>query len=375
MKKLFQNFNAPVFYSRILFLVLLSFILVQCKKNEVARKEDTVTAQKTAKFKELTTEVLSLAKNAAFKQLVYDECKAQKFGDYYVRLEDLLKNPDAKISVSSEKVVSISKLVNELKTLGARNPIIFYPSVETKEDNKSLSKANRTTLYEDVIAVVDDGTGGGGYTNDQYPGYTFNTDGQLAYTQQINEAFAWENDVWVIGQEEGDPSNDTTLNSIGIQKSALVSSRFDGQSENGGIVQVTDFRYIEPWINGKPEFEYRIYSAAGTLIKHREFPKVKRKDVKSPTWKDFGDFIAYWNISNIGNWTIEGWVEQDNRGGSGNTTTIGQSFPAPCTGCPTTNISYTIKKTDYDMGRTIIQFTDPIAQIYNISYSNIKRKN
>ncbi len=368
MKKVFRNLSTSVFYLRILFVILLSITFIQCKKSKTVNEEQSVETQKIAKFKELAKEVLSLAKNAAFKQLVYDECKAQKFGDYYVRVEDLLKNPASKVSVSTEKALIIVKLVNDLKTLGARNPIIFYPSVETKEDKKGLINA-RMDVYDEVVSVIDEGGGGGGgYTNDQYPGYIFNTNGQLEYYQQITEEFAWENDVWVIGQEEGDPSNDTTLLSE-------VGGRFDGQAENGGIIQVTSFSSIEPWITGKPEFEYRIYSASGTLIKHREFPKVKRKDVKAPTWKDFGDFIAYWNIANIGNWTIEGWTEQDNRGGNGSTTTVSQSFPAPCTGCPTTNVSYTIKNTDYDMGRTIIQFTDPISQIYNITDANIKRKN
>jgi hypothetical protein len=367
MKKTFKNLTTPVFYSRLLFLVLLSFIFIQCKKSITSKEEESVETQKIAKFKELAKEVLSLAKNPAFKQVVYDECKAQKFGDYYVRVVDLLNKPASKTSVPAEKAILILNIVKELKALGARNPIIFYPSVETKEDKKGLINA-RTENDEEVVSVIDEGGSGGGYTNDQYPGYIFNTDGQLEYYQQITEEFAWDNDVWVIGQEEGDPSNDTTLiNEVG--------GRFNGQSEYGGLIQVTNFSSIEPWINGKPELEYRVYSALGTLIKHREFPKVKRRDVKAPTWKDFGDFITYWNIANVGNWTIEGWTEQDDRGGNGSTTTISQAFPAPCTGCPTTNVSYTIKNTDYDMGRTIIQFTDPISQIYNISHANIKRKN
>lgn len=72
---------------------------------------------------------------------------------------------------------------------------------------------------------------------------------------------------------------------------------------------------------------------------------------------------------------IEGWIEQDCRGGTCNQETVSQTFPAPCTGCLSTTISYQKRKTDYDMGRTLIQFTDAITTVYNISYSNIRRKN
>ena len=72
---------------------------------------------------------------------------------------------------------------------------------------------------------------------------------------------------------------------------------------------------------------------------------------------------------------IEGWTEQDCRGGTCNTTNVTQTFPPPCTGCPSTTISYQIKNVDYDMGRTLIQFTDPITTVYNIYDANIKRKN
>lgn len=362
MYKSLKNFATPSIIS----LLVFSMLFIQCKKGKTDTERPSVEAQKIIKFKELAKEVLALAKNPTFKKVVYDECKSQKFGDYYVRVEDLFKKSTNTISVSSDKVAVVMKIVSDLKALGARSPIIFYPSVETKEDRKNSINA-RTTDEEEVVSVIDE-SGGVGYINDQYPGYRFNTDGQLEYYQQITEEFAWDHDVWVIGQEEGDPSNDTTLINY-------VNGRFNGQAEYGGIIQVTDFSSIEPWINGKPEFEYRVYSASGTLIKHREFPKVKRRDVKAPSWKDFGDFITFWNTSVVGNWTIEGWTEQDDRGGRGNTTTISQAFPAACTGCPTTNVNYTIKSTDYDMGRTIIQFTDPISQVYNISHANIKRKN
>jgi len=213
-------------------------------------------------------------------------------------------------------------------------------------------------------------------SNATCPGYTLNqSDNLVANQQNIDEDYAWENDIWVIGEEEGVPANDTTIKHTFSPSEVGSTNRFNGQSEYGGIIQVTSFNGIEPWVSGKPEFQYFVFNATGTKIKEREFPKKKRKDFKAPDWKDFGDFIGFWNTSNIGQWMIESWAEQDCRGGTCNTTTYNQNFAAPCTGCPSTSVSYTIKDTDYNMGGTLIQFTDPITTVYNITNANIKRKN
>ena len=189
-------------------LRFLSFIFVQCKKSKTEIKDEpqiAIKVTKLEKLKELTWQILSLAKNENFKKLVYDECRTQKYGDYYVRVLELLASPKAKVFISNEREVSILKTVSELKVFGVTNPIIFYPSIETKEDKEFKGKMTPVNfVVGEVIGVIDDGVGGGGgsYTNYQYPGYTFNTDGRLNYAQQITEEFAWENDVWVIGEEE-----------------------------------------------------------------------------------------------------------------------------------------------------------------------------
>jgi hypothetical protein len=370
MKKLCQKLSVTVFYSRILFLILFSFALVQCKKNEAVKKDDSVTTQKAAKFKELSKEVLSLAKNVAFKQLVYDECKAQKFGDYYVRIEDLLKNPASKISVSPDKSIAISKFIDELKNIGARNPIIFYPSVETKEDNKYFLNSRMTN--EEVIAVVEDGSNGGGYTNDQYPGYIFNTDGQLEYSQQITEEFAWNNDVWVIGEEE----NCSDGNMVEAPEDFILNpepARFQGQPEYGAIIQVTNLNQLESWIIGKLEFQITVMnSSGGVILGPLGLGKVKRKYFKDLRWYDYNKSIGNWNTPTFGNWMYEHWVEED--GGFSASITI--TMPPPSgTYAPTISTTIPSKNLDENMGLTTIQFTDLITQVYNVSYANIKRKN
>lgn len=358
------------------FLIITVTFLISCKKDikydHLTSVNSDVFELKT-KYKELASVIISTAiKNKKFKKIVYDECIKEKFGDYYVRIDELIALNKSYTFWDNKTVQILETLQNDIKNKTERNVTIFIPSMENIKlkvplnNNSLLSKENNFIYDETLYTVIADE-----YlpTDQTCPGYVVNTDGNLSYYQTIDESFAWENDVWVFGQEEGDPTNDTTLN-------ILESDRANGQTEFGAIIQITDFSQIEPWVTGKVELKYFVYNAFGTIIKEKEFPKTKRKNIKAPTWKDYGDFITNWNTNNIGNWMIEGWVEQDNRGSAGgNTTSISQSFPSACTGCPSTSIGYTIKKTDYDMGRTIIQFSDPISQIYGISYANVKRKN
>ncbi len=346
-------------------LVTISF--VACKKNDIVDKPETTATDVTKAYKDIASVIISTAKNNNnFRNVAYSECNKQKYGDYYVKLDELIALNATHKYWDATTVNKLLDFQKQIKSSKRNDVIIFIPSVENYPiSGQSNRVAARANVYDEAIAVIGDEYQARSQT---CPGYIVETDGNFTFYQTIDEEFAWENDVWVIGEEEGDPSNDTTL-------ARPTSARFNGQPEYGGIIQVTDFSQIEPWITGKLELKYTVYSASGTVIKDREFPKVKRKDIKAPTWKNFGEFLANWNTPNIGNWMIEGWVEQDDRGGKKSSTTFSTSFPAACTGCPTTSISTTIKYVDYDMGRTIIQFSDAISQVYNISYANIKRSN
>jgi len=363
MKKNLSLFST-VFIWRILPFVFLSFIFVQCKKSKTEIKDEpqiAIKVTKLEKLKELTWQILSLAKNENFKKLVYDECRTQKYGDYYVRVLELLASPKAKVFISNEREVSILKTVSELKVFGVTNPIIFYPSIETKEDKEFKGKMTPVNfVVGEVIGVIDDGVGGGGgsYTNYQYPGYTFNTDGRLNYAQQITEEFAWENDVWVIGEEE----NCSEGNMVAAPEDFAINplpERPQGVQEYGAIIQVIDIGALEPWISGKLEFKYTVFNTTGIkILGTLELGKVKRKYFKDLKWYDYNKFIGNWNTSAFGDRLFEHWLEDD--GGDSNPITA--TLPSQ-TG--STGISYTVtipaKNRDDDMGVTVIQFTDLIS--------------
>jgi len=323
------------------------------------------------KLKSLAQAFLSDARlSSNFKKAIYNECLKEKYDDTYIPVRDLIAMNDTLLLWNTTRKQYIQGLVDEILAFGQNQPVVFIPFVEDKPASWIINNEYPTGVPDAVIKDEYNSS------TQKCPGYTLDqSDNLVAKGLDIDEAYAWANDLWLFGAEEGVPINDTTIgHSLNLDETGYTS-RVNGQAEFGGIIQVTDFSYIEPWVDGRPEFRFVVSNSSGAIIKDKEFPKRKRKDFKSPKWYDFNEFIAYWNISNIGNWMIEGWIEQDCRGGTCNNETVSQTFPAPCSGCPSTTISYQKKRTDYDMGRTIIQFTDPIATTYGISYSNIKRKN
>jgi hypothetical protein len=126
---------------------------------------------------------------------------------------------------------------------------------------------------------------------------------------------------------------------------------------------------IESWVHGKLEFKYFVISSNGTKIKEKGFGKWARKYFKDRKWKDFSDFLAYWNRANIGDYQVEAWIEED--GGQSNSYSI--SMPAQ-NGAPGYSVNVPSHDRDDKLGQSIVQFTDPLATVYGITYMNFKRK-
>ena len=189
----------------------------------------------------------------------------------------------------------------------------------------------------------------------------------LVFYQNVSEDYAWENDVWVIGEEE----NVSDENLVAALEDISVA-RVQGQPEYGGIIQCTDLNAIEHWTSGKLEFKILVLNASGAKISQRGMGKSKRMYFRDQKWKDFGHFIGNWNTSTFGNWMYENWWEED--GGQSNSVTITMPPPAGQPG-PTVSITVPSKNKDDDLGLATIQFSDPITQVYNLTNANIKRRN
>jgi hypothetical protein len=346
--------------------LVVTALFTQCKKSAPQDSEtETTSPADLASIRQRTMkEVLTAAKNPEFRTFVLNECLKQRHGDYNVYLEDVVAAYKGKPGFEKFTSALVDLIAQTKQLTNGREPLIFYPRAETIEEQRSANSRTQVEAGHDPIGVY--------YLtfNPDYssPGYILNDGYTLTYYQDITEDYAWENDVWVIGEEEY-VSPDNMVPAPEEDQPSVV--RVNGEAEYGALIQLTDMNALEHWTSGKFEFRYVVASASGGTIKDRGFGKTKRKYFRDSRWHDYNDFIANWNLSNIGNWMLEGWVEED---GGNSTTTVSQSFPAPCTGCPTTNFSYTKQNKDQDMGRSMIQFTDNKSQVYNITYANIKRK-
>lgn len=229
------------------------------------------------------------------------------------------------------------------------------------------------------------GSSGGCSTPYYYPGYIIDNYGNLTYSNCIDEAYAWDHDVWVLGYEEVvSPGNDVASTNDSRAWVSNNSDRYEGYSEGGGWVQVYDINGIEPWVKGKLEFKYFVNNSTGTLIKDRVFGKWSRSNFDSdpntgPAWVMLGDFIGNWNTSVWGNVTYEHWIEEDGGSSSSLTQNIsytlnGQTY--------TTTITIPARDRDDDLGMANVQFTDNVFSIpyttsygavYTLNHMNVKR--
>ncbi len=89
-------------------------------------------------------------------------------------------------------------------------------------------------------------------------------------------------------------------------------------------------------------------------------------------FKGFNEFLYNGNVSNIGDYTPEKWIEED--GGTWFTLTFG--VKTKIFGVETTvGVLLSLKNNDDDLGLTLFQFTDDISTVYGMTGIEIKRKN
>ena len=354
----------------VLFVVAFSFF--GCENETVSNPNlQTNSKKELAQLKQKAiVPILTMAKNKEFKEFVLNECLKQEQGEYNVYFSKIIKEYKDNPSYSGP-IMELIILSNKIKSLnGGIEPLIFYPRAETIEDGNSVTinqKNSKTSkLAADPIGVNQDVF----YPDNSSPGYILTFDGELIFYANIVENYAWENDVWVIGEEEVVPNmssfGDEILTSLVL---GAPSSRFDGQAEYGGIVQVTDLGAIEPWTAGKLEFSIIVRGINGIELK-KDFDKRKRSHFRGGKWYDYGYFIGNWNNTAFGNLMVEKWMELD----GGNSASVTLTIPPAVPGGITTSVTIPSKNRDDDLGQSIVQFTDSMDQIYNLSHINIKRK-
>lgn len=338
-------------------LLLAISLFSSCEKPIVDGNVNPISKDMSLKELQLNAlvEILKLVKDPEFKEYLTLECIKQKHGDYDVYIKDIVSN-FKDVDKYKSSMAKLDSLVTFIKPLvGNLEPIVFYPRAETIEDallglpgarNSEKPNAEPLGVLQPPVTNSEPPDGSPAYyINDGYGWY---------YSDYVSEEYAWENDVYVVGTAENVERN---------------GSRVAGGAEFCGLIQVTDLNAIEHWTSGKLEFKVIVRSATNVEISNRDFDKVKRKHFRNNAWYDYNHSLGNWNTANWGNYTIENWWERD--GGGTSSTTI--SVPAQ-NGLP--GVSYNVNhgENDNSFGTAIVQFTDPLTQVYQISHMNFKRK-
>lgn len=366
----------------------IALLFVGCKKNEILNNPKNSITNASEAYKAIAAVIIETAKeNSNFRTIAYQECSKQKYGDYYVKLNELISlNDQHKYwdRATSDKLLDLQKLS---KRDGNNDVIIFIPSIENHPEKAQINNSNLVAVrripiaggmvsesneshgyrYQDPIAVIADE-----YDNPTKtcPGYIVVMNGVLRFFQTIDEEFAWDHDVWVIGEEENLPAESM----IAADESTLIEShsRFEGRAEFGGIVKVQNWSLVEPWVHGKPEFRMIVYASTdgGWTVKDKKFPKWRRRHFDNRFF-NFGEFLYSWNRLIVGNYTTEKWIELD--GGITKPIKTSVTYRDQFGNTVTTNVEVPAQSKDDDLGLTIIQFTDNINQEYGLTGIKIKR--
>ncbi|MBY0347137.1 MAG: hypothetical protein K2W79_02670 [Hydrotalea flava] len=326
----------------------------------------------------MAKEIISLARgNKEFRYEIYGECLKQVRGDYNVSIDKVLQLAKSKNIFSANQLKEAEKTFSEmLKLQPGRMPIIFIPSMETfenklRKDKKQIqARAIPESQLEEIIGVPGDGGGGG--SGDTAPGYIWEN-GSWNFFAMINEEYAWNNDIWVIGYEEEVSPENMVPNPA---DTVTFGGRFSGVGEYSRI-QLSSMT-AEPWRSGKMEFKFFVNGANGTLLKELPLGKWRRENFRNQRWHDFGlrAFIGFWrpNEPNWGNITFERWIEED----GGNSSEISQTVTVPGqNGGPSSSltIKHPSKNRDDNLGLFNVQFLDPISATYTLQDSYIQRFN
>ena len=264
---------------KIFYSIMFSTLLFSCKKNvnEIAVLSINQNNQslKEVNLKVASTILKITKEESEFKKQVFEECHKQKFGDYYVKIVDLLSNTIVSNLLKSEDRLILNELQTKSKVLSGNDLIIFVPSIE-RFYNRKISTGLRSSNQEETIGVITDEFNNPTQTA---PGYIVDNNGSLTFYQTIDESFAWENDVWVFGQEENCSPENMVANPDDTD--VLTYGRTNGQTENGGVIKVTDWSLVEPWVLGKPEFRQVVYKGSATptnAIFDKKYGKWRRQN-------------------------------------------------------------------------------------------------
>jgi hypothetical protein len=202
---------------KIIIALLCLSSIASCRKPDKSFEEAAVpitsqSAQNQIDFankhlKQITEGIALLAKDKDFVSFVQTEAKKKFDGEYEVLIQDLQKNSTWRQKMN---MPIINNALNAFKNIEGANyyPQIYIPKFQHEEDMKADNNYTSTNsiilpeivyIYYSGDSEVDSATN----TNDSYAGYILDSaTNQLVYWGMVNEAYANDNEVWIISVNE-----------------------------------------------------------------------------------------------------------------------------------------------------------------------------
>ncbi|NJN40912.1 MAG: hypothetical protein HC811_00370 [Flammeovirgaceae bacterium] len=135
-------------------------------------------------------------KDKEFRSILYSFVEEAFDGEHNVLFKHLMeetKNPTHARMLGNKLVGEKLDILNAFSNIKGKNyyPQIFIPFYDELKAKGKLSTKDPVL----VVYTIDS-------QNSIYQGYSLDTDGNLIETQDVSEAFAKENEVWVVSLNE-----------------------------------------------------------------------------------------------------------------------------------------------------------------------------
>jgi hypothetical protein len=301
--------------TKMVFVLSIVLTLNACQESiEVQKQDDPIELQSQESQKAyaknhlrvLGQAAIGIAKEPEFREILYPEIEKQFDGDYNVLFETMVNSTIDNVSTGARMAMSLKTEDNFYDALDAFKgiagtdyyPQIYIPFYEELKEKQTNTNARVLSTDTDPVIVLFSGDD----SQDVFPGYKLNDDGELEETDfMVDEEYAMNNEVWVISLneryfgEEDIAYNRPTNGRTTASPSALVDqikckcnkeTWAAGDSEVNIITIVSNYRFFELDINlyGNSDNE------GGYIY------KFSRNDVKNKRNKDVNFYILNdWN--------------------------------------------------------------------------------
>ncbi len=254
--------------------------------------------------------LLTLQKDSEFGKVLYAGIEDAFDGERNVLFKTLLqedKNPIQARKLSSKLLSSKEGIMNAFSNIEGRNyyPQVFIPFYDELKASGKLSIKDPVL----VIYTIDS-------PNSVYQGYLLGSNGGLIKTQMVSEAYAKENEVWVISINERVDSEGNLIDAYVKD----TGSRTQGVAyPNARFATMKIDSHKEEWVAGASEVHIKRYLSFFWFDQYSSTPvagNVTSEDVpndgdgwriKEVKRKDVGKTLTI-NWTYISNWPDKNYV-------------------------------------------------------------------